>query len=123
MSTIRKISLGYRLARADRHEKSAIKAREEQTALFHAALKAGMIKPPKPRIDHDARMQLPRENLMERIKLRRRFKTIFEAIARFRASGRRTGLNKPVEVHIYPHKKVGKYTPHFGAKQRSKLHA
>ena len=123
MSTIRKISLEYRLARADKREKKATKAREEQMALFHAALKSGMIKPPKPMVDHTSRMQLPRESLMERLKIRHRFLTLFDVIAWYKALGHRVGLNKPVEVHIYPHEKTGKYLPHFGAKQKSKLHA
>lgn len=123
MSTIRKISLEYRLARADKREKKAAKAREEQMALFHAALKSGMIKPPKPMVDHKSRMQLLREGLMERLKTRHGFSTLFEAIAWYKAIGHRVGLNKPIEVHIYPHKNVGKYMPHFGAKQKSKLHA
>jgi hypothetical protein len=116
LSTIRKISESYRLARAKKREAAAIELRARQQVAFEAAIKAGTIKPPK-FIERDGRMVYPRERLVALYKAKWERATglaleVAVPATILRAHGHRSGYGQQYEVVRIPRKPDrNKYVP------------
>lgn len=108
MSTIRKVSLAFRIARQEAREKRATEIQAADLEAYQRMLKLGLIKPPK-FVERTARMELPRQDLIARLLAKRKWvrgMSEDEVRATLRRRGHRVGIGKPIEIARLPGKKA-----------------